>query len=793
MTHCRGCRHLLLLLIFHLVSRVVASLMNSRILSFVGVLFLAPCVVVGREYNVATSGDDSNDGSLSHPLRTVQFAATVAAAGDVVTVHAGVYRERVYPPNGGVTFQAASGDAVTISGAEPAGSGWSQSGSSTTWSLVLPSYATFGTFNPYSDRIRGDWFDGKGLIHHTGAVYLADTWMLEATSLAAVLAPLAPGAAAQWFGSVDGDVGAFIVNLLSITPHGGAAVSAGSPSWRYGTKPFASAAGPCAASIYNGDLLRFDGVDFGSTPTTALDLSAAAAVGAGATLEVHAGDRWGPLLGSLDVPATGGWEAWANFTVPIVPTSGLQNISIIFLAPGYDVGNTTIYAQFGVGVNPNAVGSGVEINVRQTVFYPAEPFIDNITVRGFTLERAATQWAPPSAEQIAIIGTHWSKGWVIEDNQVRHSAASCVSLGKYGDGYDNTNDNGEADPYTACVERALAYGWHKDTIGSHVVRNNYIHHCGQTGVVGSLGGAFSSVVGNEIHDCNYVETFGGEEQAGVKLHGAVDAIVADNHIYRCNSYGIWFDWMAQGTMVIGNLVHESKHCDIFMEVDHGPTTVANNIFLTPTGALCADSAGGAFLHNIIAGTVEYQGADTRHTPSLVPHGTDIVVDALANNGDSRLYNNLVVAPGGFAVLDDSALPCFGSGNVYTGGGGSGPSKFEGKALVNATFDAGLQLTQDSAGVWYLSVNLDPQWPLAQPRVLVTTALLGNASIPNQAYTTPDAAPFVIAKDYFGVPRNEANPFPGPLEWVEGPGAIVNEQVWPKSRGGARPGPMSRKP
>ena len=37
-------------------------------------------------------------------------------------------------------------------------------------------------------------------------------------------------------------------------------------------------------------------------------------------------------------------------------------------------------------------------------------------MRGFTLEHAATNWAPPTAEQIGLIGTHWSKGWIIENN-----------------------------------------------------------------------------------------------------------------------------------------------------------------------------------------------------------------------------------------------------------------------------------------------------------------------------------------------------------------------------------------
>ncbi|MHC4604819.1 MAG: DUF1565 domain-containing protein, partial [Planctomycetota bacterium] len=103
-----------------------------------------------------------------------------------------------------------------------------------------------------------------------------------------------------------------------------------------------------------------------------------------------------------------------------------------------DETNTTIWAQFK-GVNPNE--AEVEINVRQAVFYPEKPGINYITVRGFTMEHAATPWAPPTAEQIGLIGTHWSKGWIIENNVIRYSVCTGITLGKHGDKFDNTSQN----------------------------------------------------------------------------------------------------------------------------------------------------------------------------------------------------------------------------------------------------------------------------------------------------------------------------------------------------------------
>ena len=71
-----------------------------------------------------------------------------------------------------------------------------------------------------------------------------------------------------------------------------------------------------------------------------------------------------------------------------------------------------------------------EVNARQSVFYPEIPGRHYITVRGFTLEQAATPWAPPTTEQIGLLGTNWSKGWIIENNTIRGANALGIDLGR---------------------------------------------------------------------------------------------------------------------------------------------------------------------------------------------------------------------------------------------------------------------------------------------------------------------------------------------------------------------------
>lgn len=208
--------------------------------------------------------------------------------------------------------------------------------------------------------------------------------------------------------------------------------------------------------------------------------------------------------------------------------------------------------------------------------------------------------------------------------------------------------------------------------------------------------------------------------------------------------------------------------DLFTEVDHGPITITNNLFLS---GFSANSAGNAYAHNLVSGQIADRGPDSRLTPSLVAHATDFAAVVRAVNGDHRLFNNVVVGPGGCNAFDHSVLTCFGSGSVYTGGS-AGPSKYETATFVNKSFDAGVSLTSVDGVSWFLQVTLDAGWS-AQPRVLVTTALLGNASIPQQSYTRADNSSFVV-DDFFGQSR-AASPRPGPFEVV----GALRVQVWPK--------------
>jgi hypothetical protein len=81
------------------------------------------------EYYVSPAGSDQNPGTFKSPFRTIERAANVAAAGDVVTIRGGVYHETVTPQHSGergapIVFRAYRRERVTIDGADVV-SGWS--------------------------------------------------------------------------------------------------------------------------------------------------------------------------------------------------------------------------------------------------------------------------------------------------------------------------------------------------------------------------------------------------------------------------------------------------------------------------------------------------------------------------------------------------------------------------------------------------------------------------------------------------------------------------------------------
>src|SRR4051812_21148015 len=305
---------------------------------------------------------------------------------------------------------------------------------------------------------------------------------------------------------------------------------------------------------------------------------------------------------------------------------------------------TTIWANFQ-GADPNE--RLAEINVRRSVFYPTEHHVDYITVRGFELAQAACPWTPPTADQPGLIGPNWAKGWIIEDNVIHDAKCSAVSLGKEAStGHNYATLRKDKPGYQYQLESVFAarqIGWDREHVGSHVVRRNTIHDCGQNGIVGHLGCVFSTIEDNHIFNIALKREFYGYETGGINLHAPIDVVIRHNRIHDC-SLGTWLDWQTQGTRVSRNVFYANKR-DLFVEVSHGPYLVDHNVFASPV-SLESFSQGGAYVHNLVCGTMGLVPVVERPTPYHVPHSTQVAGYAAIVGGDDRYIGNVFLGGDG---------------------------------------------------------------------------------------------------------------------------------------------------
>lgn len=448
---------------------------------------------------------------------------------------------------------------------------------------------------------------------------------------------------------------------------------------------------------------------------------------------------------------------------------------------------TTIYANFQ-GADPNR--ELVEINVRAACFFPEKTGINYITVRGFEMAQAAAGWAPPTAFQGGLLGPFWSRGWIIENNVIHDAKCSGISLGKEGTTGENDFTRFRVKPgyqnQLEVVFMARNIGWSRERIGSHIVRNNIIYNCGQNGIVGHLGCAFSEIYGNEICNIAVKHEFYGHEIAGIKLHAAIDVQIHHNYIHHC-ALGTWLDWQAQGTRVSGN-IYDANNRDFMIEVTHGPCLIDNNVFTSPY-AFDNAAQGSAFVHNLCCGFMNAYPVRNRATPYHLSHSTEVLGTALTYGGDDRWMQNIFIGgreegrsygtayydgspvsmeeylsllpPGDVESFEQIRQPAYIAGNVYL----NGAAHFDRETGFREGAAASAPRITEEGGTVYLELEI-PEDVLSGGEVL-TSEKLGSVRIVGQRYENPDGSPLRLDRDMTGAPRS-GRPTPGPLENL-GPG------------------------
>jgi hypothetical protein len=293
-----------------------------------------------------------------------------------------------------------------------------------------------------------------------------------------------------------------------------------------------------------------------------------------------------------------------------------------------DEGKAIILANFGKA-NPNK--ELVEINVRESIFMPEITGLKYITVDGFNFMHAASNWAPPGLElQMGAVGTRMGKHWIIQNCTITNARCVGIILG-HAPGVDYSDIN---------------------AFGDHIIRNNIIRRCGQAGIAGQKGATRSVISGNLIEDTNYRKEFGGWETAAIKFHNSVDTIISHNLIrgvfhQQQGAFGIWMDYANQGIRISSNIIYDTQAATIFLEMDHGPTLVDNNILIGKE--VRSNSEATVFAHNLFVDCAYKYSPDTkRRSAYYTPHTTKTVGTKTGTAQDDKWFNNIFIRKG----LDD---------------------------------------------------------------------------------------------------------------------------------------------
>lgn len=636
------------------------------------------------EYHVSKKGSDLGQGTLESPYLTINKAASLAVAGDTITVHEGVYRELVNPKYKGlsdkrrIVYQAGEGEKVIIKGSEQI-KDW-QLVEGNVWKVILVN-DFFCQYNPYEKEIFGDWLVSTE-VKHLGDVYLNGMSFYEVTS--------------------------------------------------------------------------YDKLVNSNERTEVLD----------------------------------------NWTNKIVPIHNPKQTKYVWFAE-INQDTTTIYANFQ-GANPN--NELVEINVRKACFYPSEIGIDYITIRGFEMAHAATPWSPPTGNQPGLIGTHWSKGWIIENNIIHDSKCSAISIGKEGStGHNYRSIRKDKPGYQYQLESVFSaerYGWSKERIGSHIIRYNTIYDCGQNGIVGHLGCVFSNIHHNHIYNIALKREFYGHEIGGIKLHAAIDVLIHHNRIHDC-SLGIWSDWQTQGTRFSKNLLYNNNR-DLFVEVSHGPYIVDHNIMASDY-ALDNVAQGGAYINNLICGDMVLRNVLDRSTQYHLPHTTKIAGFSLVYGGDDRFYNNIFVGAENLEGVGTSHYanhttsleeyisevhknsgdleaflkveqPVYINDNMYLNGAKAFDREKDN--LIDDNFDPNISIIEDKDEV-YLSCQL-PECFEGFFGKIHSTDTLARVRIVDAEFENPDGSKIVLDSDYLDKQINQKTTM-GPISNLKA--GKNNIKVW----------------
>ncbi len=302
-----------------------------------------------------------------------------------------------------------------------------------------------------------------------------------------------------------------------------------------------------------------------------------------------------------------------------------------------------------------------------------------------------------------------------------------------------------------------------NSIGHHIIRNNTISRCGQTGIYGCYGAVASLIEGNTIFGTNYRNEWFGSNQAGIKILFPIDVIIRNNRIIgkpglKNGAKGIWLDWGSQNTRVTGNIISDFNFPGtdgLKLEVNFGPVIVDNNIIIR--SHVMEEGNGSVFVHNLFCdNSYHFRKSPDRVVPYYKSHSTTRAGKAGTSLNYVRLFNNIFI---GNNVKDVFKKAIAGTeiieqNNVFMN---NNLSERTNKGKSNSIYSF-----QDDHNKFCLSINIR-KFSFHKEYHLISSDFIGEIPFANMKMENPDGSPLNISHDIRKRKIKAGNVVPGPFQ------------------------------
>lgn len=272
-----------------------------------------------------------------------------------------------------------------------------------------------------------------------------------------------------------------------------------------------------------------------------------------------------------------------------------------------------------IGVDPS--GRTVELSVAPAGFAGYVGTHDQVTIRGFVIEKFATL---PSSFTAAVKP---GGKWLIVDNEIRYSHTNGISV-----------------------------------TGGSIVRNNHIHHNGLAGIRGQ--GDHITIEANRISK-NNIERFSFAYSGGVRMTGSRDVLLKDNEVTGNLGAGLKMDTDVIDARYVGNTVVGNAAAGIDHEASYDAVIEGN--YLRDNGRISEDDNpwGGGNISVLSSPNVTIRG---NTIVSSIPIDSVMLKDMSRGSGryGTHEIRNVHVANNEIRMVSGANAGLVGSGDLPTG-------------------------------------------------------------------------------------------------------------------------------